>query len=308
MKCIISEEKRAPRTLLDNILRSLDHKTILLEGNRKIKGVLEGNDIDLIFLNWTGKKDLELIDEIKETYIFVTTSPDKLENMISALEAGADDFIIKPYTRDLIEERLEKIEYDTDDDDLFEPISELEKEHRLLERMANAFQVIVSKIDKKAPPNLTDWISSSSLVLDTKLHHQKEMYLLLKFLENAIKEQGESPKSKLFNRASLKSVEEEHQELKELIENIKKNKERYFNDECSIDELKDSIDSYCSLLYSHIEREDKHLFPLAKKYMYDEDRRELEREFSTIDEKLDEEKSAFERKLKKVEKVLGIEY
>jgi len=318
MKYLIGESNRAPRTLLENILKSMGHEVDSAEDGDDVLAMYKENIYDIIILQWDipDKSSLELTKTIREVegkrpYIFITTSKERKGDMIEALESGADDFIVKPFEKEKVKARLEKAENIVDGRGYyhnldFDPVFILEDEHKTLKRMANVFQVVTSKIKDDASHRILDWIASSSLTIDSKVHHEKEMYFLINFLENAIKEQGEKSKTKLFNRAALKSVEEEHDELEELIDDIQSSIKDYEEKDEGLDEVKQNIDSYCSLVYGHIEREERFLFPLAKKYFYQEDIIDLKEKFETIDKDAGEKLERFPRQIKRAEKVLGI--
>lgn len=319
MKYLIGESNRASRTLLENILKSVGQEVDTAEDGNDVLAMYKENMYDIIILQWDipKKSSLELTQTIREVegkrpYILIATSEDKKDKMIEALESGADDFIVKPYDKEQVKARLQKIEnivhgrgfYQNLD---FDPVFILEDEHKTLKRMANVFQVVASKIKDDASHRILDWIASSSLTMDSKVHHEKEMYFLINFLENAIKEQGEKSKTKLFNRAALKSVEEEHVKLEELIDDIQSSIRDYEEKDEGLEEVKQNIDSYSSLVEGHIEREERFLFPLAKKYFYKEDIVDLKEKFESIDQDAGEKLEKLPEQIKKAEEILGIE-
>lgn len=189
---MIAESKRAPRSLLTKILRSMglevdsavDEKELLdeLDEEHKIvfldSKILKEDSFDLI-------QDKDLL-EGEIPYIFLTIPEDKKEGLIPALEHGVDDFIVKPYDKDQINVRVKKAERIIQGRESFEkaefdPVFELEEEHKILERMANIFQVIISKIDENGYEKTLNWIADSSFLLDTRVHHEKENHLMMNF-------------------------------------------------------------------------------------------------------------------------------
>ncbi len=319
MKYLIGESNRAPRTLIEKILKSMGHEVDTAEEGDDVLAMYKENMYDLMILQWDIPKrsSLELTKTIREVegkrpYILIATSEDKKDEMIEALEAGADDFIVKPYEKERLKARLQRAENIVDGRGYyqnldFDPVFILKDEHKTLKRMANVFQVVASKIKDDASHRILDWIASSSLTIDSKVHHEKEMYFLINFLENAIKEQGEKSKTKLFNRAALKSVEEEHDELEKMIDDIQASVKYYEEHDEGIEEVKKIIDSYSSLVYGHIEREERFLFPLAKKYFYQEDIVDLKERFDSIDQEAGEKLEKIPKQIKRAEEILAIE-
>jgi two-component system chemotaxis response regulator CheY len=74
----------------------------------------EENTPDLILMDWMmpGMNGLELINWLrgsalhKETPILMVTAKDGISNVAEALGAGANEYIIKPFSRESIEEKL----------------------------------------------------------------------------------------------------------------------------------------------------------------------------------------------------------
>lgn len=317
MKCLIAERKRAPRSLLTKILKSMGHGVdSALDEEELLDELKKDHDILFISPNISKENSIELIQDIRRLkgeipYIFLTVLEDKKERLIPALENGVDDFMVKPFDRDQVKTRVKRAERiikgrETFEEIDFDPVFELGEEHKLLERIANVFQVIVSKTKEKGNERTLNWIADSSFLLDTKIHHEKENFLMMNFLENAIKVHGEVSKSKLFNRASLKSVDEEHDELEQLVEDIQVSVGNYLDGSGEIELVKDNIDSYSALVYPHIDREERFLFPLIKKYLYQEDLSELKGRFDTINEEKSEGLDKLHKQIKTAEDVLGI--
>lgn len=317
MKCLIGESKRAPRSFLTKLLRSIGHEVDLAEDGEEILDNLdEKHQIIFIASNIPKRSGLEMVKEIRDLegefpYLFLSISEDEKEELVPALESGVDDFLVKPYSKDQVIARVKKAERmikgrETFEEFDFDPIYELEEEHKTLERMVNIFQVIVSNLGEKRYEKILNWIADSTFKVDTKLHHEKERYLLMFFLENAIKEQGEVSESKLFNRASLKSVDKEHEELEKVIEEIQGSISEHLQNDGDIETVKEKIDSYTSLVSPHIDREERFLFPLAKKYLYNEDISELKSRFDSIDEEVSDRLEKLPQEMQKAEKILGI--
>jgi hemerythrin-like domain-containing protein len=128
-------------------------------------------------------------------------------------------------------------------------------------------------------------------MLDTKVHHKKEDYYMMVFLERALKEHGESPDSRIFSRAALKTIEEEHEELQILLSDINIKTQRYLERQKGADmTLKKTISEYAQLLKNHMAREDRLLFPLSRKYLTEEDMGRLLSEFEKVEKDIGIEK------------------
>ncbi len=301
MNSLIAEDNTASRILLEKILKKLDHKVTYAENGNDALDIYKKGRYDLVFLDWMmpGKNGIEVCREIKafderngrKSYVIMVTAKTKEEDVLTSLEAGADDFISKPISTSILESRI-NLAGRMKDSLTTSALQILEGEHKVLLRMANIFETIAEKIGHvPVPPKIMAWCKSTAFLLDTKVHHAKEDMFILMFLERAIAVHGESPNSRVFSRSSLKTVEEEHVRLLSLLEEMQKNIDSYAMNEPGSDIiLKKTISDYVALTRRHIQREEKFLFPLAKKYLNDNDMGTLLGQFSQIEEDVGLEK------------------
>ena len=317
MKVLIGEENRATRTMLENAMDILDHEVKNCETEEKVREALEAQDgYDLLFLSWTLPEEggLEFMKTIRENYgkkpyaILMAPKKKRGVNLVKALEAGADDFLVKPLSKELIRSRTRKARMSLDIEEkglTMEPLEDLKEEHELLRRLANILEVVHYRIKEEVPEKVLDWIGSASLTLDQEAHHQKEKHYLVSFIENAMREQGEEPESKLFSRSSLKQVEEEHGRLEDMVKKIQQSVEDYREEEMTAGEVRDMLIEYKELLRSHLAREEKYLFPLSAKYMDEDTSKELKHKFDKIEEKAGKENiEKFKKQISKGEETL----
>ncbi len=297
MKVLIGEDNRASRTLLEKSMEVLNNEAGTAENGDEVIERLEENGFDIVFLNWklSGKDEMTLAKEIKndregkKPYIIMMAPEEKEDvDLVEALKLGADDFLVKPLNRDLIRSRMKKarISLEVEEGELMvEPLEDLRKDHELLRRMANILEVVHFRIKDEVPRKVMNWIGSSSLTLDHEIHHKKEKYYLISFIENAMNEQGEKPNSRLFSRASLKQVEEEHDQLENMVNDIQEMVERSRDKDVDPDRVRDMLREYKELIREHLSREEKYLFPLSAKYMDEETSKELKSRFNKVEEK-----------------------
>ncbi len=297
MKVLIGENNRASRTLLEKSMDVLNNESVTAENGDEVMQALERDGFDIAFLNWElpGKSGLELAEKIregreKEKPYIILMSPEEKEDadMVEALKWGANDFLIKPLNRDLIRSRMRKarVSLDVEEGELsIEPLDDLRNDHEMLRRMANILEVVHYRIKDEVPQKVIDWIGDVSMTLDHEIHHKKEKYYLISFIENAMEEQGETPNSKLFSRASLKQVEEEHDKLEMMVEDIQDMMERSKEDHVDPNRVRDTLREYKELIREHMDREEKYLFPLSAKYMDEETSKELKSKFNKVEEK-----------------------
>ncbi len=306
--------------LLDNILHLKDHKVLHAEdGDETIKLLEENPDTDMIFASWNLPKISggELAKALKEKYpekypyILFTTPRGTDRTLMDALRAGANDIVFKPFVVEVVESRVERAIEEMENgisDDGFDPISDLEKEHRFIERVMNTFQIIASKMHGKVQKNILEWINDTSLTMERHVHHKKEMHYLVAFLEKAICEHGEDPEDKLFSRAALKSVEEEHKKIEDIFKKLQSEITANMEGASNEGSLKKAIDDYAVLMRKHLRREERFLFPMSRRYIDPEIKKQMKVDFHRVEKEAGRDKlETLQDKLSRVEDVLGIE-
>jgi CheY-like chemotaxis protein len=303
MNSLIAEDNIASRMLLEKILKTLGHNVTSAENGTIALNLYKNENFNMVFLDWMmpGMDGIEVCKQIKafdvqngrNSYIIMITAKTKKEDILAALEAGVDDFLSKPINSAVLESRI-NIGKRLKESLTTSALKVLEEEHMVLLRMANILESISEKVGKvPVQPKILDWCKSTALLLNTRVHHAKEDQFILMFLEKAIAIHGESPNSRVFSRSSLMAVEEEHALLLHLIETMQINIDSYAKNEKGSDvSLKSTLMNYVNLTRIHILREEKYLFPLAKKYLSDDDMGKLLGQFSEIEkgvglEKLD---------------------
>lgn len=111
---LIVEDNLLMRTILEGHLSDLGHSVVAVENGREALDMLERNHFpivitDLIMPEMGG---LELCRAIRErcydsyTYIIMLTAQDSKDEMVRGLEAGADEYLVKPVNRAELTMRL----------------------------------------------------------------------------------------------------------------------------------------------------------------------------------------------------------
>jgi len=296
MKVMVAEDNRASRVLMEKMLKLQGHEVLTAENGKEALDLFEYNDFDMAFIDWMMPKidGITLAKEMRGDqrerempYLIMVTSKSGEQDMLTALEAGFDDFISKPIDSSVLLSRIkvgERIRMDLP----LDAINILTGEHNVISRMLRIFEVLADRLGKlEIPKTVLEWCGSTAVMLDTEVHHKKEDHFMMVFLERALKEHGESPDSRIFSRASLKTIEEEHTELLILLEDIRLKIQRYLDQEKGAAQtLRKAINDYTKLLREHMEREDRLLFPLTRKYLTDEDMGRLISEFENVEKKV----------------------
>ncbi|MBS4068345.1 MAG: response regulator [Sulfurimonas sp.] len=116
MKLLVVDDSSTMRRIIKNTLQRLGHKDIL-EGGDGVEGwnVLNSNpDVDMLITDWNMPEmnGLELVKKVRADsrfidlpIIMVTTEGGKAE-VITALKAGVNNYIVKPFTPQVLKEKL----------------------------------------------------------------------------------------------------------------------------------------------------------------------------------------------------------
>lgn len=118
MKALVIDDSRAMRSIVGNILKSLGFEVCDaghgLEGLERLQAV-PGIELALVDWNMPEMNGLEFVSAVRERrefdgvrLVMVTTETDA-GRMAEALSRGADEYVMKPFTRDVILQKLEQL-------------------------------------------------------------------------------------------------------------------------------------------------------------------------------------------------------
>ncbi len=119
MKLLVVDDSSTMRRIIKNTLARLGYKDVL-EGGDGVEGweALNANpDIEMLITDWNMPEmnGLELVKKVRADdrftdmpIIMVTTEGGKAE-VITALKAGVNNYIVKPFTPAVLKEKLEAV-------------------------------------------------------------------------------------------------------------------------------------------------------------------------------------------------------
>ena len=116
MKILIAEDDPVSRRLLEAFLSKWGYDVAVTRDGREAWAVLgEADAPSLVVSDWMMPKvdGLELCRKIREmqrshyTYFIILTAKERKEDVIQGLEAGADDFLIKPFHQEELKYRVQ---------------------------------------------------------------------------------------------------------------------------------------------------------------------------------------------------------
>lgn len=119
MKLLVVDDSSTMRRIIKNTLVRLGHKDVL-EAEHGVEAwdlLSQNDDIKVLITDWNMPEmnGLELVKKVRaeEKYvdmpiIMVTTEGGKAE-VITALKAGVNNYIVKPFTPQVLKEKLEDV-------------------------------------------------------------------------------------------------------------------------------------------------------------------------------------------------------
>ena len=118
MKILVVDDFATMRRIVKNILRQIGFTNILeADDGSTALNVLKKEKVDLVITDWNMPKmsGLELLkairadENLKDIPVMMVTAEALKENIIEAVKAGVNQYIVKPFTAQTLQEKLEKI-------------------------------------------------------------------------------------------------------------------------------------------------------------------------------------------------------
>ena len=114
MKILIAEDDPTLRMVLKSILQRLGHEIVVAEDGNQAWKILQTDSPKLAILDWMmpGIEGVELCRRVRERtdgdYVYIILLTGKVENkdIVAGLDAGADDYITKPFDSDVLHSRV----------------------------------------------------------------------------------------------------------------------------------------------------------------------------------------------------------
>ena len=118
-KALIVDDSKAIRIILGRILRELGYEVCeAVDGNDALK-VIESEKaaVHLVLADWNMPemngldlvKHLRQNPELSSLKVIMVTTETEVDHIVSALEAGANEYVMKPFTKDIIRGKLEMV-------------------------------------------------------------------------------------------------------------------------------------------------------------------------------------------------------
>ena len=119
MKALVIDDSRAMRTIIGQILRSIGYEVADASNGREgLQRISEIGPLNLILVDWN-MPEMNGIDFVRalrsdrkndDVRVMMVTTETEMKRMAEALEQGVNEYVMKPFTRDVILQKLEQMQ------------------------------------------------------------------------------------------------------------------------------------------------------------------------------------------------------
>lgn len=118
IKVLVVDDFATMRKVIRNLLKQVGYENIVeAEDGVNALRVLKSQKVDLIVSDWnmpnmTGLELLKAVradEEINATPFLMVTAEALQDNVIAAVKAGVSNYIVKPFTAEVLNEKISKI-------------------------------------------------------------------------------------------------------------------------------------------------------------------------------------------------------
>ncbi|MCX6365728.1 MAG: response regulator [Armatimonadetes bacterium] len=118
MRALVIDDSKAIRAILGKMLRDMGYEVAEAEDGQMALEVLKKEaPLDIALVDWNMPqmngydfvKAVRAMREYDELRLMMVTTENEISKMIEALDAGADEYVMKPFTKEIIVEKLRLI-------------------------------------------------------------------------------------------------------------------------------------------------------------------------------------------------------
>ena len=118
MRVLVVDDFATMRKIVRNVLKQIGFDNIVeAEDGQIALQVLKNEDIGLVVTDWNmpNMTGLELLEKIRSNPktaklpVLMVTAEGLKENVVAAVKAGVNNYVVKPFTADILQEKLEQI-------------------------------------------------------------------------------------------------------------------------------------------------------------------------------------------------------
>ena len=118
MNVLIVDDFATMRKIVKNILRQIGFESLFeADDGKAALAVLKNEDIHFVVSDWNmpNMSGLDLLKairddpDLKESPFLMVTAEGQKENIVEAAKAGVSNYVVKPFTMDVLHEKIKKI-------------------------------------------------------------------------------------------------------------------------------------------------------------------------------------------------------
>ena len=118
MKILVVDDFSTMRRIIKNLLRDIGFTNVTeADDGTSALQMLEKGDFDFIVTDWNmpGMQGIDLLKAIREDPelaalpVLMVTAESKKDQIIAAVQAGVNGYVLKPFTAQTLKEKIEKI-------------------------------------------------------------------------------------------------------------------------------------------------------------------------------------------------------
>lgn len=118
MKVLVVDDFATMRKIVRNILKQIGFTNIVeADDGANALSVIKDDQIDFVVTDWNmpNMTGLELLKNIRATEkaknlpVLMVTAEGLSENVVDAVKAGVDNYIVKPFTAETVQSKIEQI-------------------------------------------------------------------------------------------------------------------------------------------------------------------------------------------------------
>lgn len=118
MQILIADDFPTMRRIIKNLLKQLGFEKIIeAEDGKHALSLLKDNAVDFVITDWNmpNMNGIDLLRTIradsalKATPVLMVTAEADKQNIVEAIQAGVSNYVVKPFTAEILKEKLEKI-------------------------------------------------------------------------------------------------------------------------------------------------------------------------------------------------------
>jgi two-component system chemotaxis response regulator CheY len=118
-KALVVDDSKTSRIILGRILKELGYEVCEAGNGKEALKVMESEKaaVNLVLADWNMPEmnGLELLKQLRQDpelaslKVIMVTTETEVDHIVSALEAGANEYVMKPFTKDILKEKLELV-------------------------------------------------------------------------------------------------------------------------------------------------------------------------------------------------------